>query len=509
MEKRSKLVAKKRLDSSYPASISSLFKQITNQKLNKFNPDSSRIIARPFIPSDINRIKRIIGLVQGLNEDEAKTILAQTFKEFSYRHKDMKGILMNHFNGVAEYVENKEGLSTERKLLIGSYFTNEYSIESAALFNPSIVVYPKQNNLKKGETRVILSFRAVGEGHISSIVFRSAVIDRENSIFMEPISRYVTTPSIVLDPTYGKHVFELKLKEMSIYNALSAAVIERLGENFDFRQLQESISAVSGQGLLPPAEAERTVTEMSWLANSNYEIIFPPEDMISERVIFPTVATESNGVEDARFVRFINDDGAIMYYATYTAYSGFGILPQLIETKDFHHFKMTTLNGKMASNKGMALFPRKINGKYAMISRLDGESLYMMYSNNLHFWNEASLMQKPAKSWEFVQIGNCGSPIETEKGWLLLTHGVGPMRKYCIGIELLDLNDPSKIIARLDEPLLSPEEEEREGYVPNVVYSCGSIVLNNELILPYATSDSVSAIAVISLDELLGKLRYL
>jgi predicted GH43/DUF377 family glycosyl hydrolase len=239
---------------------------------------------------------------------------------------------------------------------------------------------------------------------------------------------------------------------------------------------------------------------------SNYEIFFPPGQLISERVIFPLSQNESNGVEDARFVRFVDDEGSVTYYATYTAYNGREILPQLIETPDFHHFKVSTLNGPMARNKGMALFPRKINGRYAMITRSDGENLYLSYSNNIHFWFEGVKIEAPENSWELVQIGNCGSPLETKKGWLMLTHGVGPMRKYCIGVSLLDLNDPAKIIGRLDEPLLMPREEERAGYVPNVVYSCGSIILNGELIIPYAISDSESHVASIPVDELLEKL---
>lgn len=251
---------------------------------------------------------------------------------------------------------------------------------------------------------------------------------------------------------------------------------------------------------------DNTLVHIKWLVESNYEVFFPHGQLISERVIFPVSQNESNGVEDARFVRFVDEDGSVTYYATYTAYNGREILPQMIETKDFHHFKISTLNGHMARNKGMALFPRRINGLYAMITRSDGENLYLSYSDNIHFWFAGVKIEAPENPWELVQIGNCGSPLETEKGWLLLTHGVGPMRKYCIGVSLLDLKDPSKIIGRLEEPLLAPREEEREGYVPNVVYSCGSIILNNELIIPYAISDSESHVASIPVDELLEKL---
>ena len=250
-----------------------------------------------------------------------------------------------------------------------------------------------------------------------------------------------------------------------------------------------------------------TIEKVLWLARSNYELKFREDRRISEKVIFPVSENESRGIEDARFVRFIDDDGEVIYYATYTAYNGFDILPQLLETSDFISFKIRTLNGKEAQNKGMALFPRKIDGRYMMISRQDGENMYIMTSDHLHFWHKAKLLQEPKYSWEFIQIGNCGSPMETEAGWILLTHGVGAMRKYCIGAYLLDLEDPSKVIGRLAEPLLSPTEEEREGYVPNVLYSCGAIINNDEVIIPYSMSDTASGFAVVSVKELLSRLQ--
>ncbi len=503
------LVGKQRLGTASLGDLiifSDLFKWVTNKKIQRFNPDNSRVIARPHMPPDEKRVVKIINRVLGLSEAEVARLLKAVLKEFSFRHKNIEELLERHYKMIEPHVDQAGSLSANRKLLIGAYFTSEYSIESAALFNPSITIYPKQNDLKTGQTRVILSFRATGEGHISSIVFRSAVIDQHNNIFLEPFSRYVSTPQVILNPAYDKHMFEDKLREMNADNEVAREIMRRLDQQFTFDQLQTCFNQVKKENSLTPADVDKAISEINWLAKSNYEVIFPPEQLISERVIFPVTERESNGIEDARFVRFINDDGTAVYYATYTAYNGLDVLPQLIETRDFHHFKMTTLNGKMARNKGMALFPRKVNGRYAMISRIDGENLHLMYSDHVHFWNEAAQIQDPKKPWEFVQIGNCGSPIETQAGWLLLTHGVGPMRKYCIGLELLDLHDPAKVIARLDEPLLSPREKEREGYVPNVVYSCGSIILNDELIIPYATSDSTSAIAIIAVDELLKKL---
>lgn len=495
-----------RADLRAPVIFSRFLKRITNKTLKKILPDKRRIITRPFRPSNENHIINIINRILAMDEAKANRLLKQVLDEFACRHKNIQAILIKNFLRINSFIREPEKLSEERKLLLGACFTMEYSIESAALFNPSIVIYPKQNQMKKGQTRTIISFRATGEGHISSIVFRSAIIDRDNSIFLEPISPYLGMPEVVLNRTYDRELFKAKLEEMKQFSEAAREIYQRLATEFTPDEMGKAINAVRESNLFSPADLDGIVVHIRWLEESNYEIFFPHGQWISERVIFPVSQNESNGVEDARFVRFIDDDGSTTYYATYTAYNGREILPQLIETKDFHRFKISTLNGPMARNKGMALFPRKINGKYAMITRTDGESLYLSYSDNIHFWFEGVKIEAPESQWELVQVGNCGSPLETKKGWILLTHGVGPMRKYSIGVSLLDLKDPSKIIGRLDEPLLSPKEESREGYVPNVVYSCGSIILNDQLIMPYAISDSESHIASIPLDELLEKL---
>jgi len=489
-----------------PVIISRLFKRITNKTLKNIRPDPRRVITRPFRPSSPEHTAHIVQRVLALDEPQVKALFKQTLKDFAHRHKDIRSILMGNFQKISSHIEDPAALSQERKLLLGSCFTMEYSIESAALFNPSIVIYPKQNNVQKGQTRVIFSFRATGEGHISSIVFRSALVDRDNSIFLESVSPFLGTPEIVLNASYDRGLFQAKLEEMGQFHEAAKAVFQHLPASFTPEEMARALEAVRAGSTFAPVDMDDIVVHIKWLMESNYEIFFPHGQLISERVIFPLSQNESNGVEDARFVRFIDDDGSVTYYATYTAYNGREILPQMIETKDFHRFKILTLNGAMARNKGMALFPRRINGRYAMITRSDGENLFLSYSRNIHFWHEGVRIEAPEKPWELVQIGNCGSPLETEKGWLLLTHGVGPMRKYCIGVSLLDLKDPTKIIGRLELPLLAPREEEREGYVPNVVYSCGSIILNGELIIPYAISDSESHVASIPVDELLGKL---
>jgi len=503
------LIAQKQLSRSVLPDaevISRLFKRITNKTLKNFRPDPRRVITRPFRPATESHVVHIVNRVLALDEARVKDLLQQTLKDFAHRHKDLPSVLMRNYQRISAFIPEPAALSEERKLLLGSCFTMEYSIESAALFNPSIVIYPKQNGLEKGQTRVIFSFRATGEGHISSIVFRSALVDKDNSIFLESVSPFLGTPEIVVDATHDRELFQAKLEEMGQLGVAAKAIFRNLPDCFAREEMERAIEAVRADGVFTAGEVTDAIAHIKWLTESNYEVFFSHGQLISERVIFPLSQNESNGVEDARFVRFVEEDGQVTYYATYTAYNGREILPQLIETKDFHRFRISTFNGAMARNKGMALFPRRINGRYAMITRSDGENLYLCYSHNIRLWQEGSKLEAPGNPWELVQIGNCGSPLETEKGWLLLTHGVGPMRKYCIGVSLLDLKDPAKIIGRLEWPLLAPREEEREGYVPNVVYSCGSIILNGELIVPYAISDSRSHVASIPVDVLLQKL---
>ncbi|MEE9170993.1 MAG: glycoside hydrolase family 130 protein [bacterium] len=474
------------------------------RKKNKILGDSSRVITRLHIPEDAHRITKIIQRVVDLSDATAENLLVEIMLDFSERHKDIRRILGRHMNEVKDHVPRDAVLSETKKALIGAYFTMEYSIESAALFNPSIVPHPDQSRLDEGSLRFIMSLRATGEGHISSIVFRSGVLNSHNTFIFDPISDYVETPDLHLDPAYDRHLFQLKLNEMEACNATTAFVLDQLPATFTHNELKEQIEALTSRPVFSEARQNETFDIMHWLANSNYEMNFRSDDGISERVIFPVSKNESNGIEDARFVQFFDDNGEVTYYATYTAYNGLNILPQLIETKDFVKFNILTLNGKAVQNKGMALFPRKIDGSYIMLSRQDGENNRIMFSDNIHFWQESEMIQEPTRPWEFIQIGNCGSPLETDEGWIVLTHGVGPMRQYCIGAMLLDLKNPAKIIARLEEPLLAPHEEEREGYVPNVVYSCGALIHNNELVIPYAMSDIMSGIATVGVSELIN-----
>ena len=324
---------------------------------------------------------------------------------------------------------------------------------------------------------------------------------------MDPISHYVTAPEIVANPSYQKKLFSIKLAEMGFDPADASAVMDPLGEIFTLVELTQVLRVVREEKKPKTHDRKRMLECIQWLADSNYELHFSEKLPLSEQIIYPVSSNETNGMEDARFVRFVEDDGSVMYYATYTAYNGRSILPQFIETLDFINFRIRTLNGARVQNKGMALFPRRIGGRYAMLSRHDDENLFLMYSDSPYYWANPELILKPVATWESVKIGNCGSPIETEEGWLVITHGVGPMRRYCIGAALLDLDDPSRVIGRLREPLLSPGGAEREGYVPNVVYSCGSMVHGRELILPFAVSDLASTIVSVPLDELLATLK--
>jgi len=467
-------------------------------------PNVARVLIRPFIPGDPARIVNIIGRALALSEAEIEEQLVAVTEEFGSRHLKLRDFWRRHFEQVKAHIFSGRPLSEARQLYIGALFSGEYALEAAALFNPSIVPHPDQTGLAEGELRFILSLRATGEGHISSIEFRTGIIRADHSIAMEEPSRFVTAPKLNPNPTFRKTVFLHKLMEMGFENDWSATVMESLGFDFTLSELEQAMRhAARGLGPLP-REVQRTTECVRWLAQSNYEVHFDPSVAVSERIIFPVSSNESNGMEDARFVRFVEDDDSVLYYATYTAYNGRAILPQLLETPDFLSFRARTLNGRAVQNKGMAFFPRRIDGRYAMLSRQDDENLFIMFSDNPHFWGDPQLLRRPSQSWESVKIGNCGSPVETEAGWLVITHGVGPMRKYSIGALLLDLRDPTKVLAELREPLLQAVGGEREGYVPNVVYTCGALLHGERLVLPYGVSDTATTIVTIPLDELLA-----
>jgi predicted GH43/DUF377 family glycosyl hydrolase len=470
-------------------------------------PNPARVLFRPFAPQDDTRCTKIMARVMALNDGEVSGLLEHVLTEFRGRHHHLQQYFLHRFTQMKKFMMTDHALSEERQMLAGSYFTQEYSVESAALFNPSMVWHPDQSGLPDGSRRFIISLRATGEGHISSITFRAGVIDNEGTISLDQVAPFVTMPQTFPDPFYDKYLFQRTLFELGIVDAFAERVLTRLGDSFTMRDLRASVRATEleyrAQSKVVLLSNQRAILAV---AEANYELCYEGEHHISERIIFPNSPNESNGLEDARFVRFTDDDGTVKYIATYTAYDGRVTLPQMLETLDFLRFKISTLNGPQVQNKGMALFPRKVNGHYAMLSRQDGENIFLMYSDELHFWLSRDVLVKPTYGWEFVQLGNCGSPIETDAGWLVLSHGVGPMRKYSIGAFLLDLNDPSKVIGRLHEPLLTPEVSEREGYVPNVVYSCGGQIHGEDLVIPYAMSDYASSFALVNLRELLSTL---
>lgn len=424
-------------------------------------PDPKRVILLPFELNEV-RTKRVINMVSSLEKSEVQKILNKVFKEFSDRHRYFEEIIFSNYLRIEKYILKSVTMTNDRKMLLGSYFSKEYSISSAALFNPSIVVHPDQSGIDKDSLRFVMSLRATGEGHISSIIFREGVIDKNSNVRPDDIARYSTLPSYIKVPR--KEISDKKLKYVN--------------------------------------KSLRIVND---LLNSNYKCNFSKNIPLSERVLFPNSKSECVGMEDARFVRF-RDKENYNYFGTYTAYNGKSFRTQLIETRDFQDFEISTLHGNAIKDKGMALFPRKINNKYVMTSRQDSENIFIMFSKDIYFWNDAKILRTSNYPWEFIQLGNCGSPIETNAGWILITHAVGPMRKYVISAILLDLENPSKVLGTLDDPLIEPEEQEREGYVPNVVYSCGSITHKKNLIVPYAYSDSSCGFAKVGIDELLKKM---
>ena len=474
-----------------------------------FTPDSSRVVTRFFMSGD-QRTQDMVARIMVLNEVQVKQTLEQTLREFARRHRNISRTFFSHCEKIRGLIEqmqiNYDHMSYERKMLIGSYLTMEYAIESAAFFNPSIIEDFDQSGLEMGEKRVIISFRATGEGHISSIVFRRGIIDKDNNLQVMKIGDNIDKAEIVHKSMYNKKRFITKLSEMRALDPYIMDILKDLPQQFGYHALKNAIAKAIEANQISQ-ENRSALDEIIWLADSFYEIQFKHDSDITERVIFPISESESRGIEDARFVRFTDDDNSEKIFGTYTAYNGHTILPKLISTEDFYSFNVMPLRGEGAQNKNLAIFPRRIKGKYAMLSRIDGVNNYLMYSDRATEWGSPVRIQEPRYPWEFTQIGNCGSPLWTEEGWLVITHGVGAMRQYCLGASLFDLDDPSKEIGRLDEPLLSPQEHEREGYVPNVVYSCGSIIHNNSLILPYAVSDYSSTYGVVDMTDLLKALK--
>jgi predicted GH43/DUF377 family glycosyl hydrolase len=450
-----------------------------------------------------SRAMAVIDRVLDLSEQEVERTLARTLARFSDRHRDLAQTLERNFGLVAHRLGAEITVGRARQQLIGAYFTQEYALEAAALFNPSIVAHPDQAGCLPGEIRFVMSLRAVGEGHLSSIEFRSGTIGSDSAVSFDPPGRFLDTGRHRPVP-YDRRLLQEKLAELGRADENARFLWSMLPPRFTAAELDVALAELSRQRVTR-GDSARLADQVRWMAASNYAVEFDEHHAVSERVLWPTGPAESHGMEDARFVRFTDGDDPV-YYATYTAFDGSQVAPHLLETRDFRTFTVSQLSGPSARNKGMALFPRRIAGRYAALSRWDRESNAIGYSDDGHHWGEAGTVQVPARPWELVQLGNCGPPIETPAGWLVFTHGVGPMREYAIGAVLLDLDEPEHLIAALPEPLLVADESEREGYVPNVVYSCGAMIHGDTVVLPYGCSDSSVRTATVDLGLLLERL---
>ncbi len=471
--------------------------------------DPRRVIAKLFLPGQetlangISRADQVINRVLVMTDEVVSETLAETVRLFEDRHRDLLSIFQRHFALVAHRLRAGVDVSPDRVALIGAYFTQEFSVEAAALFNPSMVAHPDQSGLDDGELRFLMSVRAVGEGHVSSIEFRTGTLTLDGGVRVDDPGRHLA-PGLPSARVMSRSYLSDALSEQADL-ARAGDVLSLLPEQFDAADLDRAVASVE-HDRLTRGSAEAAITKIRWIVAGNYQVQFPPDRALTERILFPVAPDESHGVEDARFTRFVADDGSVTYYGTYTAFDGFHIAPHLIRTDDFLDFEITQLIGPAAKNKGMAIFPRRIAGRYLALSRWDRESIGIASSTDTRQWSHAFTIQTPQEPWEVIQLGNCGPPIETAAGWLVLTHGVGAMRAYAIGATLLDLDDPTRVLGTLREPLLTPADDERDGYVPNVVYSCGALVHGDHLVVPYGCSDSAIRIATIDLPGLLERL---
>lgn len=476
----------------------------------RIEADRGRVITRLFVPGQEgfdqqdSRTAAVVARLLALADSEVDATLHGVMATFGRRHRDLHGTFEQHAAVIADRLDPSSDLSDARRLLLGATFTSEYAIEGAALCNPSIVAHPDQGGVSAGALRFVMSVRAVGEGHRSSIGFRTGTIDAAGQPSFGPAPRFAVVGAaraVELEAS----LFSSELRRLGQHGENADYVFDALGERFSASELEGRLGELQSN-LATRRHAEQTIDVIRGIAERSYGVDFAADTPLSERVLWPSMPAERNGMEDARFVRFTRDDGAVTYYATYTAYDGDEIRQQLLETVDFCSFVSSPLVGGAAANKGLALFPRQVGGRFAALSRCDRESNSVTFSENQREWSDAVPFQVPIDPWEVLQLGNCGSPLETEAGWLVLTHGVGPMRTYSIGAILLDLDDPTKVVGRLDEPLLTPTVEEQEGYVPNVVYSCGALVHADTLVVPYGIGDAAIGIATVPMADLLGEL---
>lgn len=472
--------------------------------------DPSRVLGRLFVPghehfTDLeSRATGVLGRILALPEAAVRDLLADVRERYEHRHRDLAGLLADHYSQIAHRIPDRGPLSADREQLLGAWFTHEYSLEAAALFNPSAVPHPDQSGLAAGELRFVLSLRSVGEGHRSSIEFRSGVLGASGALRLDDPGPFVATGR-VLPTMHDRSLFAARLEEEGADAESTRFLLDLLRARFRIQDLHGALTALAGQRLTRPGSVNTDALARQ-LVSCGYDVEFDPGTGLAERVLWPHGPSESFGMEDARFVRVIDDDGSARYLATYTAFDGTSIVPQRIETLDFLRFSISQLAGPAAKNKGMALFPRTVGGRHLALSRWDRESCSLSASADGYVWQDAVTLYPPTRPWELIQTGNCGSPIETGAGWLVLTHGVGPMREYALGALLLDLHDPTVVLGALRQPLLRPAPDEREGYVPNVVYSCGALLHGDLLLLPYGASDARVRFALLDLPGLVRQL---
>lgn len=473
-------------------------------------PDPSRVLLRLFVPgqqdfgSTQSRTNSVVDRILTLSDEVVNETLNDVIATFGDRHDYYIDCIDKYAQHVLHRMGSLQNLSDDRWRLIGAYFMHEVSIEGAALCNPSVVLHPDQSDLRAGTARFVMSVRSVGEGHRSSIGFRTGLIDHKGGVTLD------TPRNCLTSGDHGEILFTQRnfrglLESYSDFGENARSVLSELDEHFSLSELDIQLTR-----LLLDHETYRnapeTVSNFRSVAERSYSLEFPQSSDLSERVLWPRASAEWRGMEDARFVQFVDSESASIYYATYTAFDGNNISQQLLQTRDFASFQMSPISGRAAFGKGLALFPRKIGGNYVALTREDHETNSISFSDHLEYWDESAVLQTPTRPWELVQMGNCGSPIETEAGWLILTHAVGPMRTYHISASLLDLRDPTRVIGSLNEPLISPINSQRDGYVPNVVYSCGSMIHDNVLMLPFGIADNSIGIATAKVDEVLTRL---
>ncbi|MDT5072246.1 MAG: hypothetical protein QOH82_1566 [Mycobacterium sp.] len=473
--------------------------------------DPGRVITKLFVPGQEgfelqeSRAGVVLSRILALTDDDVAATLDDVLTRFDGRHRHLEDTFRRHARELADRLDPDRQLSDARMLLLGATFTSEYAIEGAALCNPSIVAHPDQSDTAPGSLRFVMSVRGIGEGHQSSIGLRTGAVDAAGHAMIDEPAPFAATGRVsgaLLDAA----VFRVELNRIDHTGQAAAYVFDALGDRFTRSDLDERLDNLRAH-LSTRGQAERTVDRIRLIAARFYTVEFPSEVTLSERVLWPAMEAEQAGIEDARFVRFVDDDGSVIYYATYTAYSGSHISQQLLDTTDFQNFTSRPLVGRAAANKGLALFPRRIGGRYAAMSRSDRETNTVAFADDVSIWPSASPCQQPTEAWEALQLGNCGPPIETDAGWLVLTHGVGPMRTYSIGAILLDIDDPTRVLGRLRRPLLTPAPDEQNGYVPNVVYSCGALVHADTVVIPYGIGDSAIGLATAPLPDLLAEMR--